>query len=339
MDIHEWKDNGSWVYTTQPDLPMEIPLPDGSAATISHAEVSTAEKALGVWSTVDGNNSVHISQNITGRVQKWTSKMINGHLPARLGWIAYKFKLWPGIRYGLSTLAMPLETAQSTLRKENFRILPFLGINRNVKREWRTLHQAFGGVGLFDLAVEHTIGMINIFVQHYGAGTTVAMKYAASLEALQLELGCLGNPLGKDYAWYHYLATNSWVKSFWERLHHYRFKLHIDYKVLPLTRQNNVTLMEIFTRAGYHSHRLQALNRCRISHKLLFLSDMSLACGRYIDPFLLVPPPQDSATQRSSYTFPNCRPSEADWRLWRKFWTTTTGNAGLLHIPLGEWIH
>ena len=150
---------------------------------------------------------------------------------------------------------------------------------------------------MFDLAVEHTIGMINIFVQHYGAGTTVAMKYAASLEALQLELGCLGNPLGEDYARYHYLATNSWVKSFWERLHHYRFKLHIDYKVLPLPRRNDVTLMEIFTRAGYHSHRLQALNRCRISHKLLFLSDMSLACGRYIDPFLLVPPPQDTATQ------------------------------------------
>ncbi len=64
---------------------------------------------------MDGNDSMHISQNITGRVQKWTSKMINGHLPAHLGWIAYKFKLLPGIRYGLSTLAMPLKTAQSTL--------------------------------------------------------------------------------------------------------------------------------------------------------------------------------------------------------------------------------
>ena len=58
-----------------------------------------------------------------------------------------------------------------------------------------------------------------------------------------------------------------------------------------------------------------------------------------IDPFLLIPLSQDAATQRSSYKFSNCRPSEADWRLWRKFWMATTGNAGLLHIPLGEWIH
>jgi hypothetical protein len=48
---------------------------------------------LGVWSTIDGNNSTHIAHNITGRLQKWTSKMTNRHLSARLGWIAYKFKL------------------------------------------------------------------------------------------------------------------------------------------------------------------------------------------------------------------------------------------------------
>jgi hypothetical protein len=111
---------------------------------------------------------------------------------------------------------MHLETAQSILKKENFEILPFLGINRNVKREWRTLHQSFGGIGLFDLVVEHTIGMINILVQHYGVGTTLALKYSASLEALQTEIGCTRNPLEENYKRYHCLANESWVKSFLE---------------------------------------------------------------------------------------------------------------------------
>ncbi len=105
---------------------------------------------------------------------------------------------------------MPLEAAQSILRKENFKILPFLGINRNVKQEWRTLHQAFGVIGLFDLAVEHTIGMINILVQHYRAGTTLALKYSASLEVLQLEIICTGNPLEENYKRYYCLAIESW---------------------------------------------------------------------------------------------------------------------------------
>jgi hypothetical protein len=61
---------------------MEIPLPDGSSETVSQGEVSTAEKALGVWSTVEGNDDKHITQNITGHIRKWISKMKNGHLPA-----------------------------------------------------------------------------------------------------------------------------------------------------------------------------------------------------------------------------------------------------------------
>ncbi len=62
---YEWT-NGSWAYAPQPDLKMEIPLPDGSSTTISQGEVSIVEKSLGVWSTMDGNDAKHISKNITG---------------------------------------------------------------------------------------------------------------------------------------------------------------------------------------------------------------------------------------------------------------------------------
>jgi hypothetical protein len=108
---YSWN-NGAWEYAPQPDLPIEIPLPDSSTATISKGEVSAVEKALGVWSTVDGDSNVHLSQNITGHMNKWISKMKNGHLQARLGWITYEFKLWPGIKSGLATLLMPLEIAK-----------------------------------------------------------------------------------------------------------------------------------------------------------------------------------------------------------------------------------
>ncbi len=42
---YNWTDG---EYAPQPNLPMEISLPDGSLATVSQGEVSTAEKALGV---------------------------------------------------------------------------------------------------------------------------------------------------------------------------------------------------------------------------------------------------------------------------------------------------
>ncbi len=106
----------NWIYQWRFHC-QTAPLP-----WISKGEVSVAEKALGVWSTVDGDDNMHLSQNMTGHMNKWISKIKNGHLPARLELIAYKLKLWPGIKYGLATLAMPLEIAQKMLRK-NFHLL------------------------------------------------------------------------------------------------------------------------------------------------------------------------------------------------------------------------
>jgi hypothetical protein len=153
---------------------MTIPIPNGLDADICQGEVSTAEKALEVWSTVDRNDKKRLEENVMRRIEKWFSKMTNGHLPAKLGWVAYQFKLWPGVRYGLATLAMPLKIAACCLSRENFCTLSCLGVNRNVRREWRTIHRAFGGIRLFSIAIEHMIAMINIFIQHYGAGTTLA---------------------------------------------------------------------------------------------------------------------------------------------------------------------
>jgi hypothetical protein len=135
-----------------------------------HGDVETVEKSLWVWSTIDGNNSKHIEENITGKTWQWINKKRNAHLPLRLGWVAYRFKLWAGIRYKIATLSIPLTAAKSLLHVENFQSLSFLGINRNVKWEWRIMHRAFSVIGLFNCAVEQTIGMINMFFQHYGAG-------------------------------------------------------------------------------------------------------------------------------------------------------------------------
>jgi hypothetical protein len=122
---------------------------------------------------------------------------------------------------------MSLEIAASILQQENFHLLPFLGVNWNVKHESCTLHCAFGGIGSYSLAAEHIIAMINMIVQHYGAKTTLARKFSALLKAMQLEIGCTRNPLNKGYDRFHCLATLSWIKSLWERLYFYHFSMHL----------------------------------------------------------------------------------------------------------------
>jgi hypothetical protein len=127
--------NGSWGYAKQPKLDIEIPLPNGTTAKISEGEVLVAEKAFGIWSSIDGKDNAHVKQNVTDQLEKWIDKMRNGHLPTKLRWIKYRFKLWAGVRYGLASLATSFLVAKGVLKQQNFKLLAFLGVNCNVKRE------------------------------------------------------------------------------------------------------------------------------------------------------------------------------------------------------------
>jgi hypothetical protein len=85
------------------------------------------------------------------------------------------------------------------------------------------LPQEFGGIGLHNLVVEQFIAWtwMEILLQHYRAGFTTSKKLRASLEAMQLEIGCIGNPLNEEYAVLGSLATEGWVKAVWERASYY----------------------------------------------------------------------------------------------------------------------
>ncbi len=88
--------------------------------------------------------------------------------------------------------------------------------------------------------------MINMIIQHYGTETTIAKEFSASIEALQLEIGCIGNPLSKAYNKVHHLATQSWIKSLWEQLHFCRFLLHLEYQQLEMPQWNDAILVTMF---------------------------------------------------------------------------------------------
>jgi hypothetical protein len=112
----------------------------------------------------------------------------------------------------------------------------------------------------------------------------------------------------------------------------------MEYPTLNLPRQNDALIVTILERAGYAGDELISLNQCRIANKMLFLSDITTSCGRYVDCNLLGPTTSWQG-ERSSIGFPCELPSPKDWTLWKTFWTAYAGAGGLLHIPLGGWLH
>jgi hypothetical protein len=160
---------------------------------------------------------------------------------------------------------------------------------------------------LYSLPAEHAIAMINMIIQHYGAVTTLAKKFLASIEALQLEIGCIGSLLSEDYDKFHHLATRSWIKSLWEQLHFYQFALHLlEFQQLEMPQRNDAILVTMFWTADYRKTQLQSLNRCCLAHKKIFLSDLATARRRFfISTFLRPPDTRDGTAPQSSLVFPN----------------------------------
>ena len=100
---------------------------------------------------------------------------------------------------------------------------------RTIKKGWRYLTPQFCGIGLLNAGVEATIASINALLQHYGAPTNLGVTLQASIEALQLKLGVPDNPFKYPFDVWGDLATDSWVKSLWERIDNYDIALKLDY--------------------------------------------------------------------------------------------------------------
>jgi len=290
---------------------------------------------LGVWSNPAGKDKKHLEENIIKKYKQWVERSSNGHLPCDLNWKSYFFKLFPGIQYGLATLATPTASVNTLLQKLDYAALPLLGVNRSIKREWRNIPRAFGGIGLRNLAIEQMIGWANMILQHYGFPSTLGLKCKATLEALQLEIGCLGNPLNECYKTKGILATPCWITSIWERCFQYKLHFELHYTTIPLARERDIPIVNIFLNANVSGMDLRRLNRCRIALKAILLSDITTSGGRHLEHWVL----GDKSGRQSKFHFPREQPGQRDWDLWHDFWHSWLLLDSTIPQPLGKWLN
>ena len=94
-----------------------------------------SKKTLDVRHCPVGGNKSHL-KHVKDKVNAWIDKMRNIQLPSSVCWIAYKFQLWPGVRYGIGTMINNLEEVEEVLDKSDYRMLNVLGIANTVKKGW-----------------------------------------------------------------------------------------------------------------------------------------------------------------------------------------------------------
>jgi hypothetical protein len=103
-------------------------------------------------------------------------------------------------------------------------------------------------------------------------GNTLAKKMIASLEALQLEIGCTKNPLAEDYQMKGGLATTCWMKAVWERIHFYKIGVVLSYNTTPMPRERDYKIVNMIISHEKSLDTQLSLNRVRMKLKAMFLS-------------------------------------------------------------------
>jgi hypothetical protein len=222
------------------------------------------------------------------------------------------------LKYGLGTLSATLEQMGEITVDFAYRALPGLGVNRNILSEWRYLHSTFGGVGLLSLSTEATICRINLFLQHWDMPSPLGKMLQASMELLQLEVGCRGCPLMEQYQPIGPIVTHCWMKSFWEVLDEYKLQLTMDYPDMDFPRSNDRLIMVIAITLGLRGDDLQSINRVRMFLCAIFLSDLASANGWYFDSTRCSRDVVHSGD--SIYTFPKEKPLQRDWEVCETMW-------------------
>jgi hypothetical protein len=155
----------------------------------------------------------------------------------------------------------------------------------------------------------------------------------ASLEALQLEIGCTQNQLSEDYASRGGLATMCWMKAIWERVTFYNIDLILSYNTIPMPRERDCEIVSLITHYEKSTSAQRSLNRVRLHLQAIFLSCITSYSGTHISKENLSP--QVEETNMSNYRFPRQCPTSKNWAQWRNFWYKVYPSLRL-PLPLGK---
>ena len=341
-----------------------VPLADGASAPIDQLPCTRSKKTLGLHTNPAGNCRKHLDV-LQDKIQVWTERLSNGRLPSRWGWVSYHLQLWPSLRFGLGTNSSPAEDLQGiedsqgqtrpllppteppdkkapkvkyTLRAIYRKMLPYLGVNRNIRYGWRHLHSSFCGIGLRTFFQEVVISRIDLFLQHFRSNSAVGRALSVSLEHMQIEAGTRVCPLSTSYQPFGPFTTPCWGRSFWQSLDRVGLPLHLDGPEIAEGRDGDQLLIDFYqaNSEGRDVSFAGSFHRCRLAWHAMQLSDLTDAEGRRIEPHFARPP--DELHQPSSpLSYQKEEPSLEDWQNWAAFWSSATGPNLTLSRPLGRW--
>ena len=335
-----FNDKGEWEYETVESIGAEFSVLDhnNTRTQLDQHEASTGKSTLGVFLAPDGNNTAAL-EHLMKKAKHWSDLIRAGHLERKEAWQAVETTIMKTLEYPLPALTLTEKECDKIMRHVLSASLNKTSISRNFPRKAVYGPLEEGGLGLHNLYTTQGLSHISKLQEHLGAPTITGHIIRTNIEMCKLHLGIGRNIFSLDYHKYSILLPDCWIKHTWKFAFDNNILIHDNVTdQIPLTRENDIFLMEAFVNEGFSGINLVRINRCRLFLQVNTLADVIIGYGD--DYCKQTYQGHRDATRTSNFIWPTQpRPDNKSIKMWRRALRKCfPKRQGRCTYTLGKWL-
>jgi ribonuclease HI len=311
----------------------------GAESKLQYLSPYTAHKTLGHFKEPAGTQRRQFDELML-KSNEATAFLDSCSLTRSEAWTYYYACYLPSIAYPLANCHFTEQHLSKIQRKAMSRIVSKCGYNRHTKKEILYGPLQYGGANFRHLFDQQGLGQLTLFLRHWRQQTVAGQLLKNVVAWAQFTTG-MAFPILETPSVYLPHLESKWLKSLRGYLASTKAALHLDATGLPpLEREHDGYIMEWIVHSNlFEDKEVVRLNYCRLFLNAVTLSDLTTTDGKYLDNGKLTGEISMMSSQSQWMSVLQDKPSETEWRLWRKANKIWSMDDGTLRQPLGDWLH
>jgi hypothetical protein len=342
---YKFKDGRPQIHTPK-SFPMDIflPLPSRVLKLLKRIPASVGIKAVGVIQAMNGKMKPPVNA-IKKKADEWADHVKAGWMTRPMAWTCLRTMIWPSLAYPLKVCSMTTTQGDAIIVKLYQALLLELGLQRRFPKLWQHAPRTFQALALPHPYFVQGQEQVSIF-QKMGLSQEISSGLIRiTTDQAQLEIGRSTPLLQEDFDTWVFLLTPSLWDFCWE----FQIMLEAHHLHAPeIQCDNDIFLMELleqrFNFTGTvpeQQNQWRALNCCRLSLQVLFLSNIASGDGTRIRRDYFHYQGKRARLLSSKWQWPLQKPTKLDWDLWHdvmhQLSSLSTGNLDR-RFHLGPWL-
>jgi hypothetical protein len=219
----------------------------------------------------------------------------------------YRTSFLPGVGYSFPVVPLSFEASKKLQIPITNVLLNKISFNRNFPRAATYGPLCFGGLAIPHIYVEQGIAKIGLIMRHMCSESELGKLLTIAIRASQLEAGVSWDILEKPEALPH--MTDTWISALMAFMEPHDIKLRLcqkkKWQSYTITSEHDTFIMDDILKSNrFTKTEIQDINRARLFHRALTLSDITTANGKNIDPKYYTNT-RDPRQDHSSWRWPN----------------------------------